>query len=350
MSRDNFRDQRTHRPARPYPTRGCPRACGRRTPSRTLRSACRRHGARHLAGLQRGRLLPRHGRICGHRRRARPARVARRPPIARSRPRAARWRSPWVRSRSTRSGRSCPRTGPTRPRARSSSSTARCCTSLLLVAAGLMTGRLGGPGRVVWGLAAAAFVICGAGLITRVLPDVWPIRATLQADRLSYPDHVLEHARPPRRDGLGRVPAPHVVAARAARRPRARRRRAAGARLHRVLHLLARRDPRRADRRRRLPAARAPARRARGSAGRRARDRHRRRRVLGRRRPRRRRPHDRDRRRPGPDGGDRHRRLHGPRRRAAPRARRTGPLGRRTRDPPALARADGRDRGRRSSP
>jgi hypothetical protein len=58
---------------------------------------------------------------------------------------------------------------------------------LVLVAAGLMTGRLGGPGRVLWGLAAAAFVICGAGLITRVLPDVWPIRATLQADRLSYP-------------------------------------------------------------------------------------------------------------------------------------------------------------------
>ena len=51
---------------------------------------------------------------------------------------------------------------------------------LLLVAAGLMTGRLGGPGRIVWGLAAAAFVICGAGLITRVLPDVWPIRATLR--------------------------------------------------------------------------------------------------------------------------------------------------------------------------
>ncbi len=58
---------------------------------------------------------------------------------------------------------------------------------LLLVAAGLMTGRLGGPGRVLWGLAVAAVVVCGAGLITRVLPDVWPIRATLQADRLSYP-------------------------------------------------------------------------------------------------------------------------------------------------------------------
>jgi hypothetical protein len=57
----------------------------------------------------------------------------------------------------------------------------------VLVAAGLMTARLGGPGRILWGLAIAAFVLCGAGLITRALPDVWPIRATLQADRLSYP-------------------------------------------------------------------------------------------------------------------------------------------------------------------
>ena len=58
---------------------------------------------------------------------------------------------------------------------------------LVLVAAGLMAGRLGGPRRVLWGLAAAAVVVCACGLITRVLPEVWPIRATLQADRLSYP-------------------------------------------------------------------------------------------------------------------------------------------------------------------
>jgi hypothetical protein len=58
---------------------------------------------------------------------------------------------------------------------------------LVLLVAGLAAGRLGGPRRILWGLALAAFVICGAGLITRVLPDVWPIRATLQADRLSYP-------------------------------------------------------------------------------------------------------------------------------------------------------------------
>jgi O-antigen ligase len=58
---------------------------------------------------------------------------------------------------------------------------------LVLLAAGLMTGRLGGSARILWGLALAAFVVCGCGLITRVMPEVWPIRATLQADRLSYP-------------------------------------------------------------------------------------------------------------------------------------------------------------------
>jgi hypothetical protein len=58
---------------------------------------------------------------------------------------------------------------------------------LVLVASGLMGRRLGGPGRILWGLAIAAFVVCGCGLISRVLPEVWPIRATLQADRLSYP-------------------------------------------------------------------------------------------------------------------------------------------------------------------
>jgi O-antigen ligase len=58
---------------------------------------------------------------------------------------------------------------------------------LLLLTAGLAAGRLGGPRRILWGLAAGAFVICGAGLITRVAPDLWPIRQTLQADRLSYP-------------------------------------------------------------------------------------------------------------------------------------------------------------------
>jgi hypothetical protein len=58
---------------------------------------------------------------------------------------------------------------------------------LVLLVAGLAAGRLGGPRRILWGLAVAAFVICGAGLITRLLPEVWPIRPTLQANRLSYP-------------------------------------------------------------------------------------------------------------------------------------------------------------------
>ena len=58
---------------------------------------------------------------------------------------------------------------------------------LVLVVAGLAAGRLGGPGRMLWGLALAAVVVCGAGFISRALPAVWPIRETLQADRLSYP-------------------------------------------------------------------------------------------------------------------------------------------------------------------
>jgi hypothetical protein len=36
-------------------------------------------------------------------------------------------------------------------------------------------------------LALGIFVVCGAGLITRVLPDVWAIKPGLATDRLSYP-------------------------------------------------------------------------------------------------------------------------------------------------------------------
>jgi hypothetical protein len=36
-------------------------------------------------------------------------------------------------------------------------------------------------------LAVAAFVVCAAGVITRVLPDVWTIQQRLATDRLSYP-------------------------------------------------------------------------------------------------------------------------------------------------------------------
>jgi tetratricopeptide (TPR) repeat protein len=40
---------------------------------------------------------------------------------------------------------------------------------------------------MVRGLAASAVVVCIVGLITRVLPDVWPIGPDLQQGRLSYP-------------------------------------------------------------------------------------------------------------------------------------------------------------------
>ena len=36
-------------------------------------------------------------------------------------------------------------------------------------------------------LALAIVIVCGAGLVTRVLPDLWTIRQTLATDRLSYP-------------------------------------------------------------------------------------------------------------------------------------------------------------------
>ena len=333
------------RPARPHPTRGYPRARGIRTPSRTLHGARGRDGAGHLARLQRGRLLPRHGRICGHRRRARRARVVddRRPPV-RLRERPARGRG--RRAHALRGldahvrrmvRRDVPRAHRVRPvaalpprarRRRADDRPPRRPASC----------PVGPRRRSVRHLRRRPHHPRAAGRVAD------PRDAPGRPAELS--DHVLEHARPPRRDGLGRVPAPHLVAARAARRPRARRRSAPGARVHRLLHVLPRRDPRRSDRRRRLPAPRAPARRARGSDRRRARDGHRRRRVLGRRRPRRRRSDDGDRGRPGPDGRDRHRRLHGARRGPAPRARRAGPLGGGARDPSSRARAHGRDRGR----
>jgi O-antigen ligase len=40
---------------------------------------------------------------------------------------------------------------------------------------------------IVRGLAIAAFVVCAVGLVTRVLPDVWPIAPNVENSRLSYP-------------------------------------------------------------------------------------------------------------------------------------------------------------------
>lgn len=44
--------------------------------------------------------------------------------------------------------------------------------------------------RIRWitrGLATAIFIICASGLITRVLPEVWPVAPNLSESRLSYP-------------------------------------------------------------------------------------------------------------------------------------------------------------------
>ena len=41
--------------------------------------------------------------------------------------------------------------------------------------------------RMLWGLAAAFTVICAAGLLTRVYPDVFEIGSAVQRERLSYP-------------------------------------------------------------------------------------------------------------------------------------------------------------------
>jgi O-antigen ligase len=44
--------------------------------------------------------------------------------------------------------------------------------------------------RVRWmtrGVAVAFLIVCGVGLITRILPDVWPIAPNLSENRLSYP-------------------------------------------------------------------------------------------------------------------------------------------------------------------
>lgn len=46
------------------------------------------------------------------------------------------------------------------------------------------------PRRLSWmvrGIALAALVICGSGLITRLLPDVWPLVQSSLPERLSYP-------------------------------------------------------------------------------------------------------------------------------------------------------------------
>ncbi|MDQ3631643.1 MAG: O-antigen ligase family protein [Actinomycetota bacterium] len=62
---------------------------------------------------------------------------------------------------------------------------------LLYLLAYLVLGALGrSPTRLRWlirGVAVGAFVVCAAGLATRLAPDVWSIGPSVAADRLSFP-------------------------------------------------------------------------------------------------------------------------------------------------------------------
>jgi hypothetical protein len=63
--------------------------------------------------------------------------------------------------------------------------------ALLYLLGFLVMGSLGRtPERLRWGLralAAGALAVCACGLITRLAPDLWPIRPAVEVDRLSYP-------------------------------------------------------------------------------------------------------------------------------------------------------------------
>jgi hypothetical protein len=56
-----------------------------------------------------------------------------------------------------------------------------------VVLAGLAFAAVRDRRGLVWGFAAGCVLVVGAGLVTRVLPEVWSIRPNIQADRLSYP-------------------------------------------------------------------------------------------------------------------------------------------------------------------
>ncbi len=58
---------------------------------------------------------------------------------------------------------------------------------LLLLLFGILPGRRWLMRSLTRGVAAGALIVCGAGLITRLLPRVWPIAAGLAPSRLSYP-------------------------------------------------------------------------------------------------------------------------------------------------------------------
>jgi O-Antigen ligase len=58
---------------------------------------------------------------------------------------------------------------------------------LVLVVCGLAVTRRGDLSRLVWGVAAALSVICVAGLLSRLLPDVIDASPNIVAERLSFP-------------------------------------------------------------------------------------------------------------------------------------------------------------------
>jgi hypothetical protein len=58
---------------------------------------------------------------------------------------------------------------------------------LALVLLGTLSRTAGRLRWVVRGLVAATFVVCGASLVTRLLPEMWPLTADLVTERLSFP-------------------------------------------------------------------------------------------------------------------------------------------------------------------
>ncbi|MDP9399361.1 MAG: hypothetical protein M3P39_00005, partial [Actinomycetota bacterium] len=52
---------------------------------------------------------------------------------------------------------------------------------------GLATPALGGPRRLLWGLATAATGVCTCALVTRLLPELWRVDPGRQPERLSFP-------------------------------------------------------------------------------------------------------------------------------------------------------------------
>ena len=112
---------------------------------------------------------------------------------------------------------------------------------------------------MVRGLALGIVVVCVCGLVTRVLPDVWPISGTLADNRLSYP--LTYWNAMGLLASVGAILCFHLACSRsepALARVLGRRSRAA-ARDDAVLHVLARRDRRRHRRFRRLRRDRAAA-------------------------------------------------------------------------------------------